>query len=94
MRSENMDSIVPRLKSFAQRRYSVLSLMETASTSSNHVVMVVSDSSCFNRSSTMPQMSATEFTEALLSFFLLEKRRNAEKSTPYIIPETGSKGNS
>ena len=68
MRSENMDSIVLRLKSFGQWRYSVRSLMDTASTSSNHVEMVVSDKSWLRRERTIFQMSATEFTEALLSF--------------------------
>ena len=45
MRSINMDSMVLRLKSFGQWRYSVLSLTDTASTSSNHVEIVVSDRS-------------------------------------------------
>ena len=41
--------------------------MDTASTSSNHVEMVVSDKSWLRRERTIFQMSATEFTEALLS---------------------------
>ena len=67
MRSANMDSMVLRLKSFGQWRYSVRSLMDTASTSSNQVEMVVSDRSWLRRERTIFQMSATEFTEALLS---------------------------
>ena len=87
-----MDSIVLRLKSFGQWRYSVRSLMDTASTSSNHVEMVVSDKSWLRRERTIFQMSATEFTEALLSFFGINDC-DSRKFTPYIIPKNARERN-
>ena len=92
MRSENRDSIVLRLKSFGQWRYSVRSLMDTASTSSNQVEMVVSDKSWLRRERTIFQMSATEFTEALLSFFGINGY-DSRKFTPYIIPKNARERN-
>ena len=87
-----MDSIVLRLKSFGQWRYSVRSLMDTASTSSNQVEMVVSDRSWLRRERTIFQMSATEFTEALLSFFGINGC-DSRKFTPYIIPKNARERN-